>query len=79
MRVPGLITFDGNPAVLLDSAIVRLCRDIRGRQGRAVGPGLISHKVFSQSFCKSPFPHKSVNLLSILVIVKNTLTDLWGS
>ena len=30
-------------------------------------------------FCKSQFPHKSINLFSILVIVKDKLTDLWGS
>ena len=30
---------------------------------------LISHKVFLKSFCKSQFPHKSVNLFFILVIV----------
>ena len=30
-------------------------------------------------FCKSQFLHKSVNLFFILVIVKDKLTDLWGS
>ena len=40
---------------------------------------LISHKVFRTSFCKSQFPHKSVNLFFILVIVMDKLTDLWGS
>ena len=29
--------------------------------------------------CKSQFPHKVVNLFFILVIVKDQLTDLWGS
>ena len=29
--------------------------------------------------CKSQFPHKSVNLIFMLVITKNKLTDLWGS
>jgi hypothetical protein len=47
----------------------------------------ISHKVFIKLFCKnqfphslckSQFPHKSVNLFFILVIVKDTLTVLWG-
>jgi len=38
----------------------------------------ISQKVFIKSFGKSQFPHKSVNLFFILVIVKDTLTDLWG-
>ena len=40
---------------------------------------LISHNVFIMSFCKSQFPHKSVNLLFVLVIVKDELMDLWGS
>ena len=40
--------------------------------------GLISHKVFLKSFCKSRFPHKSIKLNLILVILKDQLTDLWG-
>ena len=40
---------------------------------------LVSHEVFSSSFCKSQFLHKSVNLFFILVTVEDTLTDLWGS
>jgi len=32
-----------------------------------------------KSFCKSQFPHKSVNSFFLLVIVKDKLTDLWGS
>ena len=40
---------------------------------------LISHKVLLKSFCKSQFSHKSVNLFFILIIVKDKLTDLWGS
>ena len=43
-----------------------------------VASDLISHKVFLKSFCKSQFPHKSVNLFFILVIMKDELTDLWG-
>ena len=39
----------------------------------------ISHKVFLKSFCKSQFPHNSVNLFFILVIVKDKLTDFLGS
>ena len=38
----------------------------------------LNESVF-KSFGKSQFPHKSVNLSFILVIVKNELTDLWGS
>jgi hypothetical protein len=40
---------------------------------------LVSHKVFLKPFCKSLFLQKSVNLFFILVIVKDKLTDLWGS
>ena len=38
----------------------------------------ISHKVFFKSFCKTQFPHKSVNFFFILVIVKDTLSDFGG-
>ena len=36
----------------------------------------VSHKVFIESFCESGFPHKSVNLFCILVIIKDKLTDV---
>ena len=39
----------------------------------------ISHKVFFKSFCKSQLPQKSVTVFCILMILKDTLTDLWGS
>ena len=39
----------------------------------------ISQKLFIKSFCKSQFPHKSSNLFFILVIIKDTLTNLWGN
>ena len=39
---------------------------------------IVSHKVLVKSFCKSRFPHKSVYLFFILVIVKDKLTDFWG-
>ena len=45
----------------------------------AVLPNLISHKVFIKSFSKIQFPHKSVNLFFILVIVKDKLTNLYGN
>ena len=32
-----------------------------------------------KSFCKSQFLHKPVDFFFILVIVKDKLTDLWGS
>ena len=35
--------------------------------------------MFLKSLCKSQFTHKSLNLISILVIVKDKLTDVWGS
>ena len=40
---------------------------------------VISPKVFSESFCKSQLPHKSVNLSLIITNMKNKLTDMWGS
>ena len=42
------------------------------------GFGDFSHKVLLKPCCKSRFPHKSVNLLIMLVIV-DTLTDLYGN
>ena len=41
--------------------------------------GFISQRVFIKSFCKSPFPHKSVNLFFILVTIKDKLTNLCGN
>ena len=40
---------------------------------------LISHKLFLKWFCQTQFPHKSVNVFFILVMVKYKLTDLRGS
>ena len=39
---------------------------------------LIAHTVFVKTFCKCQFPHKSVNLLFILVIIKDKSTNLSG-
>ena len=39
----------------------------------------ISHSFFSKSFGKRQFPHKFINFLFKLVIVKDKLMDLWGS
>ena len=39
---------------------------------------LVSQKVFIKSFCKSQFPHKSVNFIFILVIIKDDLANLCG-
>jgi hypothetical protein len=36
---------------------------------------LISQKVFVESFGKSPFPHRFVNLSMIITNIKNKLTD----
>ena len=49
---------------------------------RLQAPTRISHKVFLKSFRKSQFPHKSVHLFLISVIVedksfKNTLCETW--
>jgi hypothetical protein len=40
---------------------------------------LISQKVFTTSFCISQFPHKLVNLVFILVTIKDKKTDLSGN
>ena len=40
---------------------------------------LISPKLFMRLFCKSQFPHKSVNLSLIVTNVKNKLTDSCGN
>ena len=57
---------------------------MRANEKGEEGPGgrdcdFISHKVLYESFCKSKFPHISVNLFFIFIIEKNTLTDLLGS
>ena len=46
--------------------------------GVADGGELISQKVFIKSFCKSQFPHKSINLFFIITNIKNELTGLRG-
>ena len=38
---------------------------------------LISHDVILKSFLKSQFPHKSVNIFVMLVMIKDKLMDLW--
>ena len=40
---------------------------------------IISQKVFTKSFCKGQFPHKSVNLTFIITNIKNKSTDLSGN
>ena len=39
----------------------------------------ISQRVFMRLFCKSQFPHKSVNLFFTFAIIKDRLTDLCGN
>jgi len=41
---------------------------------RLLKRSLISHNVFSESFCRSQFPHKSVNLFLVSVMVKDKVT-----
>ena len=41
-------------------------------------PHFITHKTFFKSFFKSQHPHKSVNILFILVIGKDKVTDCGG-
>ena len=43
------------------------------KEGEGVG---VPHR--QNSFRKSQFPNKSVNLFFIFVIVEDKLTDLWG-
>ena len=38
---------------------------------------VVSRKVFTKSVFKSQFPHRFVNVFSILVIVKPKMTDVW--
>ena len=38
--------------------------------------GVISQKVFIKLFCKSRFPHKSVNLSFLVTVIKKKLTYL---
>ena len=45
----------------------------------ADSPEFISQNCFTMSFGKSQFPHKSVNIFFILVMIKDKLTDLSGN
>ena len=42
-----------------------------------LSPMCISQNVFIKSFCKSQFPHKSVNLFFICEMIKDKWTILW--
>ena len=41
-----------------------------GAREDAAERDLVSQKVFTRSFCKSQFPHRSVNLSFILVVIR---------
>ena len=60
-----------------NDAFVPRKRDINTRSPQMMRPNLISQKVFIKSFCRSRFPHKSVNLSFIITDTK--LTDLCGN
>ena len=40
---------------------------------------LVSQILFIKLFCRSQFPHKSVNYFFMTVIIKNTLANLCGN
>ena len=44
-----------------------------------IDKGFITQKVLIKLFCKSQFPHKSVNLFFIITDSTNKLTDLYGN
>ena len=54
-----------------------------GRDGRALPPfvgrpGFISQQVRIKLFCKSQFPHESINFTFIITSIKNQSMDLCG-
>ena len=50
-----------------------------GGGARAKRCEFISQRVLLKLFCKSHFPHKSVNLLFVLIVIKNKSMDLCGN
>ena len=44
-----------------------------------MAPVFVSHLFFIKLFCKSRFPHKSVNLSLVIINIKNRLTDWCGN
>ena len=66
--------------LLLHDALARLLRDhqLRIPMLREALQFHFTESVF-KSACRSQFPHKSLSLFFILVMVKDKLTDLWGS
>ena len=55
---------------------IRMCQPRNGPQAR---PDFISLNVIIKGFCKNQFPHKSVNLFSMITNTKNELMDLCGN
>ena len=71
---------------LRDSCITPLSRfkDLPGpvtrvKRKRKKPSEMISLKVFLKSFCRSKFPHKFVDIFFRLKMIKDKLTDVWGS
>jgi len=59
-----------------EGALDRGCLPLlRARLSKVALIKFIAQKVFIKSLCKRQFPHKSDNLLIILVIIKDNLTD----
>jgi len=56
-----------------------LTESVYERRLRRRASGFISQKVFTRSFCKSQILPKLVNLSSMLMIMKDKLTDLCGN
>ena len=75
---PGFLAFSVEEPVL-EVSLVPVSIHHLGSGFRVSGLGFISHKVFLKSFCRSQFPHKSVNLSFIITNIKNKLTDLCGN
>jgi len=65
--------FDLKAKAILWPSLSNMCHIRLKAQGARVN--LISHQAFLKSFCKSQFPHKSANLFSVSVTIKDTLTD----
>ena len=88
-RWPDCVSFWSNrrdagedPAAGTDGAGQGACLEQLRPRRHPYPPGLstlISLKVFSRSFCRSPFPHKSVYLSFIIIDIKKKLTDLYGN
>ena len=74
---PSCLVGEGDDAARDDRDVAAERRRVQNRLvcQRRLGP----HLIVSKPFRESQFPHTSVNLFFILVIVREKLTDLWGS